>query len=171
MATRVALAYSALEMLQVEEAALAIAALRSETPLSRYFQFRIYKEIVGLLEKRDELPLNFAADFDLNAWIGGRSPPHFIREKLLALLYQMKESAATTLDELCRFYCEYATELKKSCKFGNLIVTISGLSGFAAFHAALLAVASSLGIAAPLVLVILAFLIQEGILDQICDCA
>src|SRR5205823_5274308 len=102
----VTLATSISEMLLMEEAAFGVEAIRTDSPLSRYFQFRAYVDLIRILENRGEMPSDFAVEIDLNDWIAGRAAPDFIKQRILALLYRLKENGANTLSELCDFYCE-----------------------------------------------------------------
>jgi hypothetical protein len=160
------------ETLAMEEVEFAVEVLRTDpdTPLGRYIQFRAYVELVTLLESQGQMPADFPVEIDLNGWIGGRSGSNIIKQKVLALLLRIKENAANTLSELCEFYCAHADELKKTSKFGGLIAALSGVGALAAFHAAMAAFLAGFGVAAPAIFLIIAFMIQEGVLDEICDC-
>lgn len=169
----VPLAISISETLAMDEAAFAVEALRTApgTPLGRYIQFRVYVELVILLERQGQMPSDFAVEIDLSAWIGGRSAPDLIKQKILALLLRIKENSENTLSELRQYYCEHADELKKKAsKLGGLIASLTGVGAFGAFHAAMVAFLAGFGVAAPANFLIIAFMIQEGVLDEICDC-
>ena len=164
-----------LEPLDINQAAVEIAATISvfgelpDTPLARWLEYRAYHELVHILRSANELPADYVVlDLDalaLREWLlKGTILKRRFSEEALHLLTNLQAAGSGVIDNICRFYCAWKKAGLFAFGVAGLALQVHVIATIVAAHASFMFLGGL-----PLTAVI-AFLLQQGVLDKWCDC-
>jgi len=154
------------------EIAIITAVLRDSpnAPVTRWFEYRAYQELVLLLRNADQLPAGYKAFIpeasSLLDWLlKGKDLERPFSTEIARLIAGLKAIGSGTIDNICNIYC--------AAKGKTGMAIIDGLP--VAIRIAIAAGLAGAMASGPLALLLaspylLAWLLRAGTLDKFCDC-
>jgi hypothetical protein len=156
---------------EIEALTNALDSQLPDSPMSRWFEYRAYQELVALSVHANALPRSYvlvALDAaSLREWIiaGKHLAKGFFRREIERLLHALQDASGDVFDRLCRLYCKLKKAGGITVGAVNLLLQVKGVS------AAIVAAGGGFLFIGGLPLTaILAYLLAHGLLDKVCKC-
>jgi len=151
-----------------------ITAVLSESPntsLARWCEYRAYQDLVHLLRNANELPADYAVltpdARSLRDWlVSGNGLGQRYSTEIQRLIARLQAVRGGAIDNICRIYC--ALKGKTGLAILGGVSLVLHVSQIAAAIAA--AGGAFLFVGGLPVTMVLAYLLERGILDRVCDC-
>jgi hypothetical protein len=143
---------------------------KPDQPVLRWLEYQAYTGFTRYVIEKGELPDGFdlftPEAKSLQEWIAGKKnlPKSFIKE-LRRLLLALQAAGSGIIDDLCRFYCEYKTQLSAGVDAATLLLTAESIKAILIAYGGDILFAGGIPITA-----FAALLIEFGLLEKICEC-